>query len=214
MPVHRSKSSSKTWSGSCSSASVTTCALISSSTDEAEPKKIMPCRCTMSTVAPYCSRISVSELERCTLERSSSSVVHSSTPECAEYSTMKMVAVKSTPSTTAQSIPSSAVRMMCRMTRLNSRTGNIFHAERRLSQIMLMPIETSSAANMKLGITATWFEPVSTSTIELMTTIAGGTKDRAPMSHATSMPVYVTVGTMIAGAEASCEKPACRISLL
>ena len=51
----RSKSKRRKRSGRCSSASVARCALHSSTTLLADPKKIMPCRWMISTAAPYCS---------------------------------------------------------------------------------------------------------------------------------------------------------------
>mmetsp|Transcript_57508 Transcript_57508/g.157920 ORF Transcript_57508/g.157920 Transcript_57508/m.157920 type:complete len:247 (+) Transcript_57508:1996-2736(+) len=214
MAEQRSKSSSRKRSGKLSSSSVVRCARTSSTTELAEPKKIIPCKWTTSVVAPNSSSTSCSAGVRATLERSSSSVACCSTPEWREYWMMKITAVKSSPSTTAYSMPSAAVSATCTITSANSRLGKLVHACLKLSTSMLRPEETRMAANIALGTKPTIDDPVRKRSELVAMTIAGATLERAPRSYATTMPRYVTVGVIMPGDAASCEKPLFMISAL
>ena len=183
----------------------------SSTTELAEPKKIMPCRWMMSTDAPYCSRMSCSATVRPTFDRSRSGVAHWSTPECD---------VLDDEDEDGEGHPED---------------HGVEHAERagdadveddehelarlqvavRRAQVVeeqVRPKADEEGGEGRLGHERDDGQPARR--VEPTTTMTGRRKDRAPMPCATIIPRYVTVGTIIDGAAASCDHPACRISWL
>ena len=109
----------------------------------------------MNTAAPCASIAAWSAAARSTLERSSWRVARWSTPEWREYSTMKLAAVKRSPSTTAESKSKVTVSATCSSTIANSKVLSCAHARRTLSRRVESPALHMIMAKPTLGTTPT-----------------------------------------------------------
>ena len=107
----------------------------------------------MNTAAPCASMAAWSAAARSTLERSSCRVARWSTPEWREYSTMKLAAVKSSPSTTAERRSKVTVSSTCSSTMTNSKLLSCAHARRTLSRRTASPALHMTMTKPTLGTT-------------------------------------------------------------